>query len=99
MEGEMMASHDALMKLTKDELVKRILDTEKAAKEGKIAEREVRIKSPAGPVVVGKGFVDDGEGPITIENIPEDEFGHWAPFWEMVVNGQNLGKPEYENGS
>jgi hypothetical protein len=95
----MMASHDALMKLTKDELVKRILDTEKAVKEGKIAEREVHIKSPAGPVHVHTGFVDDGEGPIVLTGLPEDEIGHWAPYYQLNVNGQPLEGPEIVNGS
>jgi len=84
--------HDELMKLTKEQLTAHILEVEAAKPD--IAEREVHIKSPAGPVHVHKGFVDDGAGPIVITGLPEDELGFWAPYYSLTINGQDLGGPE-----
>lgn len=59
-----------------------------------IAERDIRIQSPAGPVHLFHGFVDDGTGAIVIQGLPEDEIGHWDPFYALTVNEQDLGRAQ-----
>jgi len=81
-----------LSEMKKDELVELVLQLQE---EPVAEERDVYLHSAAGPVHIFHGFQDVG-GDIVIENIPEDESGHWAPFYELVVNGQNLGRPEIE---
>jgi hypothetical protein len=65
-----------------------------ATKKADPVEREIRIQSPAGPVHVFKGFVDDGEGAIVLRGLPEDEYGHWEPYYRLTANGQDVGAPE-----
>jgi hypothetical protein len=68
------------------------LDAAKAAL-ARYQGRVVRITSPAGPVHVFRSF-DDAGGGLVIAHLPEDEFGHWAPFYSLAANGQDLGAPE-----
>lgn len=96
-----MSSHDELMKLTKDELANRIVEMEEAAATEPTPEpRTLRIHSPAGPIHMLTGFVDDGAEVIAIAGLPEDERGHWAPFYTATANGQPLTleriAPEFE---
>lgn len=62
--------------------------------------RTLRIHSPAGPIHILTGFVDDGADVIAIAGLPEDERGHWAPFYTATANGQPLTlvriAPEFE---
>jgi hypothetical protein len=67
-------------------------------REREVNARTIRITSPAGHVHVFTGFLDDGEKTIEIVGLPEDEQGHWDPWYELTVSGQHLGTPEIEHG-
>jgi len=95
----MSFSKNALTGMTKAELVDLVIEMQDAAAAAPVdpdkhdTARDVYVHSPAYPVHVFHGFLDAG-GDLIIQGLPEDEMGHWAPFYELIVNDQNLGKPE-----